>query len=232
MKAVILAAGKSTRLGEIGKQMPKPLLDVGGRTPLQRHIENCAKHGFRQLLINTHHLPDQIRKFCGDGSAWGVDIVFSYEPVLLGTAGALDNFRIQLGGETFLVIYGDNLVEPDLGAILETHRCSSAEATVAVHWREDVSTSGMVETGDSCRITGFIEKPPKHLQSSHLVNAGIYCLEPSVLSRIPCQKEYDFGRDVFPAMLAGGCRLVAHKIAEELRPLDTPELLENARAGK
>lgn len=232
MKALILAAGKGSRLGKIGEERPKPLLEVGGKPVLARHLENCARHGVREVCINTHHLAGQIRDFCGDGSAWNLKIHYSFEPVLLGTAGALDNFRPQFEGHPFFVIYGDNLVEADLGAIAERHRTRTADATIALHHRDDVSTSGMVVCDEDGMITRFVEKPPKHEQVSNLVNAGIYCLAASILDLVPKQAEYDFGRDVFPLLLAQHRKLAGFVLTEEVMPVDTPELLAKARLSQ
>lgn len=229
MNAVILAAGKGSRLGQVGEETPKPLVDVGGRPPLARHLENCSRHGVKRAFINTHHLPDKIRGFCGDGSAWGLSITYSYEPELLGTAGALDNFRQALAGGPFFVIYGDNLVEPDLGSLLQTHTSFDAAATIALHHREDVSTSGMVVCDPAGRITKFVEKPAPHERVSHLVNAGIYVLSPKILALVPRGVECDFGRNIFPGMLERGELLAAHIITDPVLPVDTPELLEAAR---
>jgi mannose-1-phosphate guanylyltransferase len=229
MNAVILAAGRGSRLGQIGEETPKPLIDVGGRPPLARHLENCKRHGVKRVFINTHHLAGKIRNFCGDGSAWGLAITYSFEPELLGTAGALDNFRQVLAWAPFFVIYGDNLVEPDLGDLRLAHESSGAAATIALHHREDVSTSGMVVCDSAGRITKFVEKPALHERISHLVNAGIYVLSPNLLDLIPHGVEYDFGRNLFPSMLERGESLAGHVITDPVLPVDTPELLEAAR---
>lgn len=229
MKAVILAAGKGSRLGALGESLPKPLLEVGGRPILSRHLECCLRHGVTEVFINTHHLPERIRAFCGDGSRFGLRIRYSFEPELLGTAGALRNFQESLAGDSFFVLYGDNLVEPDLGAMRRLHLARGAEATVALHIREDVSTSGMVVLEQQDRIVRFVEKPPKEQQVSHLVNAGVYCLAPSVFGWIGPGAS-DFGHDVFPAMLAGGRPLHGYVLEGDVLPADTPELLHLARS--
>lgn len=229
MNALILAAGKGSRLGAIGEETPKPLLEVGGKPILARHLENCARHGVRNVLINTHHLAEKISSFGGDGSQWGLGITYSFEPLLLGTSGATNSFRGLLGAEDFYVIYGDNLLEVDLSAMRAAHLASAADATIALHHREDVSTSGMVVCDDGGRIIRFVEKPAPHERVSNLVNAGVYCLAPSVLGRIPATGESDFGRDIFPGMLRDDCLLYGFVLDSEVLPVDTPELLSQAR---
>ncbi len=229
MNALILAAGKGSRLGTIGEETPKPLLEVGGKPILARHLENCARHGVRNVLINTHHLAEKIRSFGGDGSQWGLRITYSFEPLLLGTSGAVNNFREMLGSDDFFVIYGDNLLEVDLSAVRAAHIASAADATIALHHREDVSTSGMVVCDEGGRIIRFIEKPAPHEQVSDLVNAGVYCLAPSVLDLIPANGESDFGRDIFPKMLREDHFLCGFVLDSSVLPVDTPELLAHAR---
>jgi len=228
MTAVILAAGKGSRLGALGEATPKPLIPVSGKCPLERHLESCARAGVERVFINTHHLADAIRTFAGDGSRFGLTIRYSFEPELLGTAGALNNFRDDIGGGAIFVLYGDNVLECDLQALGAEHDRSRAVATIALHPREDVSTSGMVVLDDGGRITRFVEKPPKELQVSNLVNAGVYCLDPSVLMRIPAGVS-DFGHDIFPGLLADGAHLQGFVLEGDVLPIDTPELLARAR---
>lgn len=229
MKAVILAAGKGSRLGAIGEETPKPLLDVGGKPILARHLENCATHGVTDVFINTHHLAEKIRDFCGTGAKWGLRITYSFEPTLLGTAGALNNFRDQLAGQPFFVVYGDNVLSYDLGAMRSRLGSTGSDATIALHHRADVSTSGMVVCDEAGMITRFVEKPAPHEQVSNLVNAGVYCLSPTVLDLIPATGESDFGREIFPGMLRDEWRLSGYILDADVLPVDTPELLAKAR---
>src|SRR5438105_5011317 len=114
VNAVILAAGKGTRLKDITKNTPKPLLQVRGEPILEHWLKLCAAAKIKNVFINTHYLSDQIREFAGDGSRFNLRITYSYEAELLGTAGALNNFRPQLAGADILVLYGDNYVDLDL----------------------------------------------------------------------------------------------------------------------
>ena len=229
MNAIILAAGTGSRLGEITRETPKPLLEVGSKPILQRHLEMCAAAGVENVCINTHYLPDAIRKFVGDGSRFGVTAHFSYEPELLGTAGALVNFREQLRTAPFLVIYGDNVLTIDVADLTRFHRTKEALMSIALHYRDDVSTSGMVVLDANQRITQFIEKPARELQVSHLVNAGIYLCEPEILDRIPSGSP-DFGKDIVPTLLTNDQRVFGYTLDSDVIAVDTPELLARARS--
>lgn len=223
VNAVILAAGKGTRLKEITKTVPKPLLEVRGQPILAHHLELCAAAQIQNVFINTHYLSEQIRKFAGDGSRFGLKITYSYERELLGTAGALNNFRENLVGEDILVLYGDNYVDLDLRALQKSHRDKNAFVTIGVHIRADVSQSGMVEVDAHNRVKRFVEKPAASDRTSNLVSAGIYVLDPRALDYIPPGKS-DFGYDIIPKLVADGRELFAFKIENELIAIDTPEL--------
>jgi NDP-sugar pyrophosphorylase family protein len=223
MNAVILAAGKGTRLKEITKDIPKPLLQVRGETILGHQLKLCAAAKIKNVFIPTHYLSEQIRAFAGDGSQFGLNITYSYEPELLGTAGALNNFREQLAGEDVLVLYGDNYFDLDLRALQKFHRAKNAFVTVGVHTRDDVSQSGMVEIDADNRVKRFIEKPAPPQRTSNLVSAGIYVLSSAALACIPAGYS-DFGYDIIPKLIAEDQALFAFKIENELIAIDTPEL--------
>ena len=97
MKAVILAAGRGTRLSSITTTIPKPMLSAGGRPVIDRVLEMVAQSGVREVFMNLHHRGEVLSDYCGDGERWGVGIAYAFEPKLLGTAGAVRNFGPQLG---------------------------------------------------------------------------------------------------------------------------------------
>ena len=228
MKAVILAAGKGTRLGEITTRTPKPLLEVDGKPILQHQIELCAKHGVRELFINTHHLAEKIRDRFGDGSSLGVSITYSYEPDLLGTAGALHNFQEHLYDSHFFALYGDNRCDYDLRSLYDFHIQKSAIGTIALFEKQDVANSGIAILDPSNRILRFIEKPEPSEYVSNLVNAGVYVLSPRIFEYIP-HGYSDFGRDIFPKLISEGEMLFGVVTQGRLDAVDTIELYHEAR---
>ncbi|MFZ1728607.1 MAG: nucleotidyltransferase family protein [Bacteroidota bacterium] len=227
MKAVLLAAGKGTRLGSITAETPKPLLSVRG-TPVLRHLAAlCAEHGVTDLCINTHYLAERIHEAMGDGSDIGLRIHYSLEKELLGTAGALRNFQALLGSEAFFVIYGDNFMDYDLGAFAAFHHSHGGIGTVALYEKEDVRHSGIAVLDEKNRITRFIEKPTPEQRVSHLVNCGLYILEAEIFDDIPAGVQ-DFGKDVFPALLAQGKELYGMVMDRPLIAIDTVEMYQDA----
>lgn len=224
MKAMILAAGKGTRVRPLTHEMPKPMIPILGKPVMEYLIELLASHNFRQIMINTSHLPQKIENYFGDGQRLGVDIGYSFEgytedgevvPVALGSAGGMKKIQ-EFGGffdSTTLVICGDALVDIDLGAALAEHRqkgalCSLIAKEVA---REAVSSYGVVVADEDGRIRSFQEKPAVEEARSNLVNTAIYIFEPEVLDLIPSGRFFDIGSDLFPLLVEKGLPFFAQR---------------------
>jgi MurNAc alpha-1-phosphate uridylyltransferase len=108
MRAMILAAGRGERLRPLTDTLPKPLVEVGGKTLIEHHIEALAGAGFREVVINQGHLGDQLPAALGDGAHWGVRIHWSDEqPEALETGGGIFKALPLLGKGPFLVLNGD-----------------------------------------------------------------------------------------------------------------------------
>lgn len=203
MKAMILAAGVGSRLGEITSITPKPMVPVGGK-PLMEHIVNLLRHyGIKDVIANLHYLPEMIMNHFGDGGGHGIRLAYSVEEELLGTAGGVKNNQ-WFFDETFLVISGDALTDIDLAGFRAFHRAKKALATIALKKVADVEQFGVVITEDGGLIRSFQEKPKKEEALSNLVNTGIYIFEPEIFDLIPRGEFYDFGRSLFPLLVEKG----------------------------
>ena len=229
MKAVVLAAGKSTRLDSLTATVPKPMLPVGGRPVIGYLLDLLARNGVREVFMNLHHHPEVLRDYCGDGSRWGLRISFAVETELLGTAGAVKNFGRHLGDSPFFVIYGDNYLECDLAALRKLHEERNGVATIALFEKEDVTGSGVVQIDDEGRVLRFVEKPLPSEAFSHLVNGGLYVLSPSILPLIPNNVPCDFGYHVFPELLNSGYEIYGRVMEGAVWPIDTPDLYQRLR---
>jgi NDP-sugar pyrophosphorylase family protein len=231
---MLLAAGKGQRLAPFTDSIPKPMMEIEGKPILEYGVRLCAHYGIPELVINLHHCPEVITGYFGDGSSWGVQIAYSHEPVLLGTAGAVKKVAGAFT-DTFLVLYGDNLTTCDLRRLIAFHRQKGGAATVALFYREIATASGIAELDENDRVVRFLEKPQPEDVFSPWVNAGILVLEPEVLNSIPEDLPYDFGREVLPSLLASGASVYGYRMTEGLWWADSPEDLErmrhSARAG-
>lgn len=227
MKALVLAAGLGSRLRAVAGDLPKPLVPFGGAPILAHNLRWLAEAGVRECWINLHFAADVIRETIGDGSAFGMVIHYVYEPELLGTAGALGNIRSAFEAP-MLVVYGDSVVRCDIDALTARHREQGAEATIALFDRDRHPHTGIaggrVVIGADQAVERFLEGVGA-ASTDPLVNAGVYVVEPTILDLITPGGAVDFGRDVFPAMLAAGRVLNAYVIDEDgfCLGLDTPE---------
>jgi mannose-1-phosphate guanylyltransferase len=226
--AMVLAAGKGTRLYPVTEAMPKCMVPIAGRPLLEHTVLTLRDQGVQRLVINVHHLAHVITDHFGDGSRFGVEIRYSPEEELLGTAGGVRRaFDQGLLADRFFVWYGDNLSRCNLEALAAQHFRLEADTTIAVHHRDDPTKSGIVGLDDGGAIQRFLEKPKPEEVFSNWVNAGIYLLESSVLAQVP-EGFCDFGRDVFPKMLSQGKRLAGYRMSasEDLLWVDSPEDLK------
>ncbi len=229
MKAVLLAAGKGERLGDIARTIPKPMLPVLGRPVIEHNIEMCKRFGVSDICINLHHLPEVILARLGDGKRLGVSITYSLEREILGTAGGVKRLADELGGGRFFVIYADNYCHDyDLGDIHERHIQASADMSIALCQTDDTAHGGVAVMNREGWIERFVEKPAPGDIDSRWVNAGIYVIEPKLLDAIP-KGFSDFGRDIIPRLIAEGYKILGVPMPRPATGIDTPELLEKAR---
>jgi len=230
MKAMVLAAGRGARLRPLSDACPKPLLPFGGQPLLAHVLVLLARHGFDDVMVNLHHLPEAIQAALGDGSRWGVRLAYSFEPQLLGTAGAVRAVAAWIGGQPLLVYYGDNLTNFDLTELVAAHRAGRCLATVGLLRMDEPTTRGIVGLDASGRLDRWLEKPGQaEVFADYLVNAGTYMLEPRILAPIPPRRPSDFAAEIFPALLAAGVPLRGHRMRGQLLSTDTPARYAAAR---
>lgn len=235
MKALVLAAGKSTRISGHVNNLPKPLIDIGGKTILEHSLLWLAQNGIQEIWINLHFRPEMIKAAIGDGTSTGTSISYSLEDEILGTAGAVKNLEKEWNDD-FIVIYGDNILGFNLRKMIEQHKSSRVSATIAVYdWEKDTHSGiagGRVVMDNDGRISGFIEGPDS-ADVSKWVNAGAYVLSPKILDYIPAREYSDFGHDIFPVLLdqktpIAGFPTSTDSDSSYCLAVDTPEALAKA----
>lgn len=182
---ILMAGGLGTRLGQLTRDCPKPLLNVGGKPVLQTILESFIEYGFHNFYLSVNYKAEMIEDFFGDGSRWNVDISYLHEGKKLGTAGALS----LLPGKSALpmvVMNSDILTKINFQQLLEFHAEHRATATMCVH-KYDLQIPYGVVNVEKNRLTHITEKPIQ----SFFINAGIYVLEPKVLEFIPANTFFD-----------------------------------------
>jgi mannose-1-phosphate guanylyltransferase/phosphomannomutase len=227
MKAVIMAGGFGTRLRPLTTHLPKPLVPVGNVPIMEHTVRLLRRHGFTDLVVLLYFLPETITGHFGDGAAWGMRITYVMPSADLGTAGAV-KYAVGDLGEPVLVISGDVLTDFDLTGAVEFHRRRAAEATMVLTRVESPLAYGIVITDESGHIVRFLEKPSWGEVFSDTINTGIYLLDPAVLAAVPGGRAYDFGKELFPALLASGRALYGHVAEGYWR--DVGDLAEYRRA--
>ena len=204
MKAMILAAGFGTRLRPLTHQVPKPMVPILNRPILEHTIHLLRTHGIRDITVNLHHLPEMIQEYFGDGQDFGVQLHWSHEPEILGTAGGIKKAQKFLEGESFLVINSDVVVDIDLSKVIAFHKAQGSALTLVVREGDSPEQCDPIEVDDNDRIvhmvgTSSINKPD---DTTRILFTGIQVMEPEIFARIPENKFYGTTTDVFPGMLA------------------------------
>lgn len=208
---MLLCAGLSTRLGALGVERPKPMLPVCGIPIVRYGIANLVAHGITDLVINTHHRGDLIRRELGDGRAFGARIQYVDEPVLLGTGGGLKNALSLLDpsgrDEPFLSLNGKLIFDLDLSSLIAAYQKAAAAHPIlgmmVVRRVADATTWGAVEVAGDGRITNILG------DGDHMF-CGVHITRPSVMARLPDGPSDSIRQGYLPWLRAGEL-LLAHE---------------------
>ncbi|MDQ3361679.1 MAG: NDP-sugar synthase [Actinomycetota bacterium] len=212
MKAMVLAAGKGTRLFPLTGVIPKPMAPVADKPIIQHIFELLARTGVDETHVNVHYLADVILDHYGEETeVGGMDVSFHREERLMGTAGGVKNAAGTAGfDDTFVVVMGDALTDVDIREVVAFHKEKEATATLALTPVEDTTEYGVAVLDGKKRVVGFQEKPSPSEAISNLANTGIYVFEPRALDYVPEGAFFDFAKDLFPALLAAGERVAGY----------------------
>jgi len=217
MKAMILAAGKGTRVRPITYTIPKPMIPIMQKPVMEFLLELLRQHGFDEIMVNVSHLANEIEGYFRDGQRFGVELAYSFEGSIvdgelvgkaIGSAGGMR--RIQdfypFFDDTFIVLCGDALIDLDLTEAVRRHREKGSIATIITKSvpLKQVPSYGVVVTDDTGRVKSFQEKPAVEEALSTNINTGIYIFEPEVFKYIPSGQEFDIGGDLLPKLVEVG----------------------------
>lgn len=220
---IILCGGRGTRLGALTDDIPKPLVEIHGKSFLEILIDAAAQHGFTRFILATGYKGEKIEEVFRNGKKHR--ILFSREPEPLGTGGGLLFSARQIQSENFLVMNGDSLCAADLGSLLAFHGERTGLATVTVTPAEESRTDGgYLSIGANHKILSFEEKK---FAPGRFINAGIYVLNRKILARIPQGKTCSLEKEIFPALRPE--EIHAFVTNQKLFDIGTPERLETFR---
>ncbi|MFL2916484.1 MAG: sugar phosphate nucleotidyltransferase [Nitrospinia bacterium] len=203
---MILAAGFGARLKPLTLRLPKPMFPVLNQPLLEHTLKFLSSQGIQDIIINVHHLPKKIVEHFGDGSDFGVRLVFSIEEKILGTAGGLKKAEEFLQKETFLVMNSDVLADINLANILKFHKEKNAYLTLVVRQDANPEKYKPIQLADDGRITRFVDASFNHpfQTTQRVMFTGIQIMEPEIFSRIPKDKFFGTTEDVFPSLVDEG----------------------------
>ena len=226
MQVVILAGGKGTRLGHLTRSVPKPMVLLAGKPILEYQIDLARECGFTEVLLLTGHLGEVIEDYFRDGRDWGVSIRYHRESSPLGTAGSLKEIEDQLE-ESFLVCYGDMVMNVDLQELVRFHSLHKPLATLVVHPNNHPEESDLVELDATGRVKAFHPKPRQGDEFyRNCANSALYVISSGLLRFIRRGQLADLGRDILPEVVRAGQTLWGYDTPEFIEDVGTPIRLE------
>tara|TARA_Y100001968_G_scaffold322471_1_gene358603 strand:- start:952 stop:2130 length:1179 start_codon:yes stop_codon:yes gene_type:complete len=222
MKAMILAAGKGTRVQPITHVIPKPMIPILQKPVMEFLLELLKEHGFTEVMVNVSHLAEEIENYFRDGQRFGVEIAYSFEGRIedgeligdaLGSAGGLKKIQDfqEFFDDTFVVLCGDALIDLDLTEAVRRHKEKGSLASLVTKKvpKSEVISYGVVVTDENNRVQAFQEKPSIDSALGDTINTGIYLFEPEIFQYIPSGKPFDIGSDLFPKLVETGAPFFA-----------------------
>ena len=232
-KAVLLAAGRGTRMRDLTQELPKPMLEVRGKPVLQHIVEGLRGIGLTNLLIVVGWRADVVRNFFGDGSQLGVRIRYETQTVQDGTGRVVALAREFAEEDPFLLSYGDILVAAENYSRIRG-ALTQAEAVLTVKRSDDVSQGGAVFVNDKFELTDLREKPKPGEPTSPWYNAGVYGFRPTIFEQIaklePSPRgEYEL-TDAIRNLALDGNKVQAIEIAGDWVDVRDPEILARLNA--
>ena len=221
MKAVVLVGGQGSRLRPITYDVPKAMVPLRNRPFMDFMVEFLKGGGLNGAVLSLGYLPDPIQEYFDGRDLHGFSIDYAVEDRALGTAGGIKNAEEYLDGGPIVVVNGDVLSGVRLGEAIAKHKESDALATITLTSVEDPTAYGLVEVDHDMMVRRFLEKPAADEVTTNLINAGIYVLEPEVLTMIPAGQESSIEREIFPYLQTEG-RLRAYVSSSYWKDIGTP----------
>ncbi len=207
MRTFVLCGGRGTRLRPYTYSIPKPMLPLGRKPILEFVINNLKRSGLTDIVLTVGYLKEQIKEHFGDGSKWGVKITYSEEKTEMNTAGSILPLKDSVKG-TFVVVMGDHLTTLNIKKMIEYHRKQGGIGTVGLKKQGVPLEYGIAKLDEHDEIIKFEEKPIVQ----NLVNSASYVFEPEIYNYI--KPDFDFARNVFPAVLAANKKLCGYVFDE------------------
>ena len=217
-QAVILAGGLGTRLRPITETIPKPMVEICGRPFLEHQLALVRANGLRRVLLLVAYLGEIIEDYFGDGSSLGMQISYSYEPVPLGTGGALKNAERCLD-ESFLLLNGDTYLPIAYDSLINDYRHHKTSALIVAYRGNEPCGTRNLSVNQDARVTAYRKRASGDM--THM-DSGAIILDREVLAGIPLDRACSLEEEVFPRLIEAG-RMRAWTSSEPFFDMGTPE---------
>jgi mannose-1-phosphate guanylyltransferase/phosphomannomutase len=221
---MILAAGLGSRLRPLTTHLPKPLVPILNRPLLWYLIMRVRQAGIHEIAINLHYRGEQIRSWLGRGEHLGVEVTYSEEAELLGSAGGVQRIRHFFGDDPVLIVHGDILFDVDLSAVIQYHFSRSAQATLVLHPAHHRYSYGKIKVNAQGQIAQFVDQCAPWVAGPHIetVFTGVQVLDPQVLNAIPTAGVAALTTDVYPDLLTNASRFYGYLMQGYWSDIGTP----------
>lgn len=227
---ILLVGGLGTRLKPLTNQTPKPMLPVAGMPVTERQLLAAKKAGINTVILATSYLSEVFTPYFGDGSKWGMKLLYAVEREPLGTGGAIRNAASLVdfadSTEEYVIFNGDVLSGHDIAAQLEFHRRNQADATLHLIEVADARAFGCVPTDSNGKVLDFLEKMEHPITNA--INAGCYIFNSSVISQIPKDTVVSIERETFPQLVGSGRQVFGYNEESYWLDIGTPAALFQA----
>ena len=218
MQTIIICGGLATRLRPYTEKIPKSMLEINGRPVLWYQLNLLKKQGIKDIILCVGHLSEVIEKYFEDGRKFSVELRYSRERELLGTAGAVKNIPENWIEEKFGILYGDIISDLDFRDMLDYHEKNDAFATMLMRIKKTLGSS-LINADEKNNIKGFIERPTQKVLDSftacnkkNWVNSGAYIYTKEILKFIDKNKNSDFSYDIFPQLLKENKKIMGYPV--------------------
>ena len=223
MKAMVLAAGFGTRMLPLTERVPKPLLPLMSQPLLTSVLWQLRSAGVEEVVVNLHHHAVQLAQWLGDGQQWDLQVHQSYEPEILGTAGAMKRAAMLLHDAPFIMLNADVVIDIDLAAVWHWHCEHDASVTMVVRPDPAARQYGAVIVDDADRIRCINGRPYADVAGEDTVFTGVQVVSPHILDRIPQDCHVSTTAETYPELIARGERVVAYRHTGYWMDVGVPE---------
>ena len=222
MKVVIMAGGKGTRIAEINKDVPKPMIEINNKPILEYQIDFFEKNNFKDIIIVVGHLKEVIMDYFGNGEKFGVNITYFEEEVPLGTAGSFFYLKKYIHDEDFILVNGDLIFEVDFEKMIDFHKKNKALVTLCTHPNNHPYDSAIIVTDNKQNVIKWLNKEDERTYYSNRVNSGIHILNSKILDYVEEPKKTDLDRDILKKLVNTN-KMFAYDTPEYIKDMGTPD---------